>query len=154
MEGGKETNFQELAHRTVENRKVGQTQKLATQPQATHVRNPCFLRTSCFLVTVFKWLGEGTLIQWGLSAQLKGNWFKCHSQIQVCSNTHWCLTISLAIQNQLAQLGNQCLLWNPSVLHLLGGYTWNPLVLCISEIIGVICLSASLFPFLKPAQFS
>lgn len=59
---------------------------------------------------------------------------------------HQTLIISLAIQNQLAQLGNQCLLWNPSVLHLLGGYSGNPLVLCMPEIIGVNCLSASLFP--------
>lgn len=59
---------------------------------------------------------------------------------------HQTLIISLAIQNQLAQLGNQCLLWNPSVLHLLGGYSGNPLVLCMPEIIGVNCLSASLLP--------
>lgn len=54
-----------------------------------------------------------------------------------------------------AQLGKQCLLWDSSILHLLGGLVIKSPVLSISEMNSVSCLSVSLSPFpafLKPAQ--
>lgn len=51
-----------------------------------------------------------------------------------------------------AQLGKQCLLWDSSILHLLGGLVIKSPVLSISEMNSVSCLSA--YPSLPFLPFS
>lgn len=135
--GGKETNFQKVPHGTVEQSKCEIQRYVGRITRHTH----CFLGTALFLATAFRCpKGGGPPIRWGLSALLKGNWFKCHSQNSQLQSHTLLLTITATL-NQSTQLGKQCLPRNSSVLNLLCRVT--------RETPLVTCSSASLSPFLS-----